>query len=371
MKKKTVRLIVVMVLLVAVVAALVLVTNQNKKNEAARQAEEAEKLKPTAVSQTEVADIEAITYMSESTSPEAVTLVRENDLWLYEKDKEFPLDQVYVTNTMVQSAAEATANQVIENPSEDLTQYGLDTPIVTITLKKITGEKVNMGIGDYNETVQGYYLKVEGDKNIYLVDGTMAFAFDMSIYDIADKEDYPYVETDSFTHIKVKNGDQTVEFKGEIEEGAAEHLTDDYYIEKEKTWKISKNGASYKEGNQSTIRELISQLAILDYSRMIDYHGDEKEMAAVGLGEDAIVLTVDYQVLDESTARQVEGENGITEIVCDTIDKQYKLRIGDSVPEDGFRDPEYYVSLEGSDVIYTMNAESLSSIVEMNVKNFQ
>jgi len=84
-----------------------------------------------------------------------------------------------------------------------------------------------------------------------------------------------------------------------------------------------------------------------------------------------VVLTVDYEVLDETTAREVEGEDGISEIVCDTIEKQYVLRIGNQIPEDGFSDPEYYVCLEGSDVIYTITVESLENIVNISADKYR
>ncbi len=364
MKKKTKRLIVVGVLLVFLLVLLLVVTSLRKEEEVGEKP-------PESVSQTEVKDIEGITYTSDSTSGEAVSLIREKNIWYYENDKEFPLDQDYVTNNMVLTAAEATANRTVENPTDNLAEYGLDNPAVTITLKKVTGDEVHMSIGSYNESVEGYYLQVEGDENIYLVDGQMVFAFDMSVYDIADKEDYPYVEENSFVHVKIEKGGKTVEFKGQVKEDAQEYLTSNYYYEKIKTWMISKYGSSYKEGNQTAIQELIAQLAILDYSSMIDYHAEEAELKAFGIDEDCVVLTVDYQVLDESTAREVEGADGITEIVCDTIDKQYVLRIGDEVPGDGFSDPEYYVSMEGSDVVYTMDAASLEAIVELNVKNYE
>lgn len=364
MKKKTKRLIIVGVLLTAVIALLLVVTKLMKEDETGQKTQ-------NPVSQTKVKDIEGLTYTSESTSGEAISLIRENDIWYYAEDKEFPLDQEYVTNNMVLTAAEATANKTVENPTENLADYGLDNPVVTIVLKKITGDEVKMSIGSYNESVEGYYLKVDGNDNIYLVDGQMVFSFDMSIYEIADKEDYPLVEESSFVHVKIENGNQTMDLRGEVDEDAQSYLTSDYYYEKEKTWKISKYGSTYKEGNQTSIKELITQLSLLNYSRMIDYHADEKEMKEFGIDEDAVRLTVDYQVLDETTAREVESADGITEIVCDTIDKQYVLRIGDAVGDDGYRDPEYYVSLEGSDVVYTMSADSLEPIVELDIKSYE
>lgn len=364
MNKKAVRLIVAAVLLVAVIAALLAVTNLNKENDTGE-------ITPTAVSQTKVKDIVGMTYTSESTGGKPVSLVRENDIWYYEEDKDFPLDQKYVTDFMVTTAAEATANQTVDNPVADLSEYGLDNPIVTIVLKKVSGEEVTLNIGSYNEGVEGYYLKVEGDDKIYLVDGQMVFSFDMSIYEIADKEDYPLVETTSFTHIKVQRGDYIVEFQGAVEEDAEEYVLNHSYIEKEKTWKVSDQGSVYKDGNQEALKNLLSALSGYKFTSMASYKPSEEEMAEYGLDNPAVTLTVDYEVLDESTAREVEGEGGINEIVLDTMQKQYTLYIGAKVPENGYDDPAYYVALEGSSAVYTMSEEMLGTIVEMNVNLYK
>lgn len=364
MKKKTKRLIIVGVLLVVVIALLFVVMELVKEDE-----DQDRQVEP--VSQTEVLDIEGITYTSPSTSGEAVTLVREDDIWYYEEDKEFPLDQKYVTNNMVLTAAETVADKELEGVSGQLSDYGLDKPYVTIILKKITGDEVKMSIGAYNESVEGYYLKIDGRDSLYLVDGQLPFAFDMSVYEIADMEDYPYVEVNSITHIKVENDNGVSEFQPVVKDNAASYVTEQYYLEKEKTWQVSKNGAAYKDGNQESITEFLTQLTSIDYASMIEYRADEKVMAQYGIDKECVLLTVDYEILDENTARQVEGADGITEIVCDSVDVQYVLRIGDKVPEDGFSDPAYYVSLEGSNVVYTISAESISYIMDMNASNYQ
>lgn len=361
MKKKLITLLLVVVLLAAVLVVFFLIKDSNEKKE-----KQSQDIKTEAVSQTEVKDIEGITYVSESTSYEAVSLVREKDIWYYEEDKEFPLDQNYVTNNMVLTAAEASANKTLDNPADDLSQYGFDHPRTQITLHKVTGDTVHMMIGDYNESVEGYYLKVDGDDKIYLVDGQMVFAYDMSVYEIADKEDYPLVEESSFVHMKVQNKEKTLEFAGEVEEHAKEQIVDNSYMEKVKTWKVSQDGGVYKIGNQTAIQELLASLSALDYSRMMDYKPDQKTLESYGLGKDAITLTVDYQVLDEKTARQVEISDGITEIVCDTIDKQYVLKIGNLLPEDGYNESEYYVAMEGSVAVYSINAETLNNLVQLN-----
>lgn len=361
MKKKLISLSVVAVLLAVLTAVFIWINGRNQEeNNSSNQ--------PEPVSQTQVKDIEGITYTSESTSGEAVSLVRREDIWYYEKDEDFPIDQEYVTNTMVLSAAQATANKTIEKPEDDLSQYGLDHPAVTIVLKKINGEEVRMSIGSYNESVQGYYLQVEGEDKLYMVDGKLVFAFDMSLYEIAYKETFPLVEESSFTHIKIEKDAHMLEYKGVVEKDAEERLTEDFYREKVKTWKVSEDGSMYSDGDQQAITQLITQLSGLSFSKMIEYHADESVKERYGLTDGAVRLTVDYQVLDETTARQVEVADGITETVCDTLDKQYVLLIGSLAPDDGYSEPEYYVSLEGSQVIYTISETELHSVVEMNVK---
>ena len=48
---------------------------------------------------------------------------------------------------------------------------------------------------------------------------------------------------------------------------------------------------------------------------------------------------------------------------CDTIDKQYVLLIGNEKAGDSFHDPAYYVCLQGSKIVYTIDAESLSYVM--------
>lgn len=204
-----------------------------------------------------------------------------------------------------------------------------------------------------------------------MVDAKLVFAFDADIYELAEKEEFPLVETGSFTHISVQNKDNLVEFKGEIEEDSGEVLTNQYYLEKEKIWKISENGSAYQEGNQKNIQDFMSQLSSLRYAKMIEYRADDQVKETYGLGEQAIRLTVDYQVLDETTARQVEKANGINEIECDTLDKQYILCIGNQVPEDGYSDLEYYVCMEDSEVVYTIRAESIENILQLHTNQYK
>lgn len=62
---------------------------------------------------------------------------------------------------------------------ESLDNYGLDTPQKVVYLTFSDGAKVKIQLGDYNDMVGYYYLMVEGDTNLYLVDGTFIDTFEV------------------------------------------------------------------------------------------------------------------------------------------------------------------------------------------------
>ena len=59
---------------------------------------------------------------------------------------------------------------------DDLSDYGLDSPQNSITVTCGETSKT-FAIGDYNEMLAEYYLKVDGDDSVYLVDSTLMNAF--------------------------------------------------------------------------------------------------------------------------------------------------------------------------------------------------
>ena len=63
---------------------------------------------------------------------------------------------------------------------EALETYGLNAPQKSVTLTLSDGSVKKLMIGNYNDIVGYYYMMVEGDSNLYLVDGTLLNAFEVS-----------------------------------------------------------------------------------------------------------------------------------------------------------------------------------------------
>ena len=70
---------------------------------------------------------------------------------------------------------------------EDLSQYGLEEPFRTITAVLSDGTQVVIYAGNKSDLLSEYYIKVEGDDNVYLVSSTIVTDFDKDPEDFIDE----------------------------------------------------------------------------------------------------------------------------------------------------------------------------------------
>ena len=71
---------------------------------------------------------------------------------------------------------------------DDLSDYGLDSPQNSITVTCGETSKT-FAIGDYNEMLAEYYLKVDGDDSVSLVDSTLLNAFSRETQSLVKAEE--------------------------------------------------------------------------------------------------------------------------------------------------------------------------------------
>ena len=87
-----------------------------------------------------------------------------------------------------------------------LDTYGFDSPAKTIKLTLTDGTVLTIKVGDYNEIVGFYYLVVEGDDNLYLVDGTIYDTFEVSNADIEVLEEETEENTEEIVEEETEDG---------------------------------------------------------------------------------------------------------------------------------------------------------------------
>ena len=109
---------------------------------------------------------------------------------------------------------ESTTETVVEAP-EDLSQYGLEEPFRTITAVLSDGTQVVIYAGNKSDLLSEYYIKVEGDDNVYLVSSNIVTDFDKDPEDFIDE-----TETETATEETADSADETAATDA-IEETAA------------------------------------------------------------------------------------------------------------------------------------------------------
>ncbi len=361
MSKKVKKLLIIVTVLLLLVAAYFVITKFviKKENKTDNNKDN------VAVSQIGSENIVSFSYKCEDTDFKEITLVKNSDNeWHYIEDDNFPVNQTYVTN-MAKSISEVKAERIISSEEAgDLKEYGFDNPVVSISFEERDGTKHNYFIGNENTSTENYYFRMDGDSNVYQINADLKVMFMMGLFDLFDMEPFPKVEESSFREIDIKCQNQHMRVKSVIEDDAEEHIGTNDYMEKDITWYAANGEEEYKKGNQITLQAMIDEMVDYAFFRAVDYKLDDSKKKKYGFDKPTAVINVKYQVLDETTAELVEVADGINEIQCDTIDKEYTLYIGKKSNDTDYAD-DYYVNIEGSDKVYTMESSVLSRMVTL------
>lgn len=180
MKKQKKQLIALCILLLICIVAWAGLTKWNKSQEQKKQEEE----EASKVTVTDVAteDVNAFSYQYNN---ETLSFVKEDGTWYYETDKSISLDQDTM-KTLVATAAQLTAEQEIKD-YEDLSEYGLETPLNTITLTTGDGTTTLL-IGNKNDMLSQYYVKTDQSDSIYLAGSAVYTTYQKGIAELTVTE---------------------------------------------------------------------------------------------------------------------------------------------------------------------------------------
>ena len=110
----------------------------------------------------------------------------------YDDDNSLQLDADNI-NTMLGKLNGVIALETLDS-YDSLSDYGLDKPQNTITVT-VKDKTTTFYIGDYNDMVSEYYLKMKGDDAVYLVDSTLKDTFSKTPDTLVKEEDTETEET--------------------------------------------------------------------------------------------------------------------------------------------------------------------------------
>ena len=169
MKKQKIQMLVIVVILLLCIVAYFLATRYAKQQE--QRDKDSETQGQVNLTVIDPDDVDAFSYIADGTT---YSYTKNNDTWTCENDTSLKMDADSIA-TLLGNLKKITAAEAIDD-YDSIADYGLDQPQNTITVT-CGNETTTIDIGDYNEMLQEYYIKISGDDKIYLADSTLKDAF--------------------------------------------------------------------------------------------------------------------------------------------------------------------------------------------------
>lgn len=369
MKNRKKALIIAMICLAAAAVLYLLVVKMNQKEANSESDDSDDSL---VISSVDSGQITAISYEKDGKS---LSFIKEDGTWYDAEDKKFPVNQDSLT-TMTNTLGAVSATRKLEKP-EALSEYGLDSPVLTVRYTASDGKEAEFIVGDTNDAAGGAYLKISGDDAVYLVSSDFADSFNSDIYQLADMESFPTITSDSITDISVNSNGHTLEIKNDSEGGQT----------------VLENGKEQENCASSSASQFISAVTGITFKSHVEYNC--KDLSKYGLDQPTADVTVDYTTTEtvssgdsddsesanstddtkaasaesaaENTSETADTGETETETEAETVKvaKQVVLHIG-SQNDDG----DYYAAMDGSKEVHVISADTIKELIGKKASDF-
>ena len=349
--KKSTKLVSAVVILAVLGGVYVGINSYVSKEESAESSSEEES--KTEMFSVKTDDIKSLEFIIDKKD---TTFEKKDDSWVKKDETAFPVNQ-----TTLDSAASALekveADRVLEKV-DDLTEYGLDSPSNSVTVTTADGT-TKFNIGDENTSTNQYYIsKDDEDSTVYVVAADTVTPFMNSLYDYAQGEDFPTIDSSTVKKVQVSEDKDSYVLE-ENSDGA--------------TWDVSTDGSSDKETADTTAAgNVTSGLGNFAFDEFVNYNAED--LSQYGLDKPYATITVDYQ--EEAEEDSSESDSEASESVSEdssadssdgsssdgkkttTVDKQQVIYVGDEAGDDS-----RYVTVDNKQV-YTMSTDTLSAVID-------
>ena len=154
-----------------------------------------------------VTDFEAGDVMALTTGGDyPLNFVKEEGTWYNADDRSVSIQQSMV-ETLLSYITHITTDTAIAEP-EDLSQYGLDEPSMTITATLENGTNVILHIGESNSMTGDYYLQMSGDDTVYTVSPSLVSTFEKTPEDFVEEETETETETETEAEMETETAEE-------------------------------------------------------------------------------------------------------------------------------------------------------------------
>lgn len=263
---------------------------------------------------------------------ESVRLVRDEDgAWYCPEQTDCPIDQSKVA--IMQSAAAYVAAELYVEGAESLTDYGMDEPELTLTVRA-GDQSRSYCVGAYNELTGRYYMTVDGGQDVYLESGDLTGSFWYDLENLVQFESAP---------------DDVAQLQSLTVESAAENYTlrrvDDplavNYTDAFAWFAVSDDG--YTALGTDAVETLCNKATQISFKTCATWSADAASLAEYGLDAPQGTVTLGYETTDGT-------------------DASFALEFG-SYTDGG----EVYVRIAGSKLVYRVDGSVLDAFMYADI----
>lgn len=359
MKKKNTALIAGIIILALLLVFYLVLHNSSKED-----SQDTEKTSETAF-ETTVEDISEAVFKS---GENEYKFTKSNDIWKYNGEENFPLDQS-AFEEIISKFEKIAADRVLEKP-DNISEYGLDNPTVTVSLKDKDGKEQTLQFGDTNSVTSSSYMTLNKDnEKVYMVSSTIVTSLQFDINDLAEKETFPSI-TDITGVIMERNGQTFSVFKDSSSSTG---------------WTVTGWDGTKKDAGSSQVSEFTNPITSLSWSSFISQNTED--LSQYGL-DNPTIITINYQVTEtkstdetkddsadtangsnttDNKSKDAKAESDTTEDTEEkvTVDKQEVLLIGNKT-----EDNSYYAKLQSQSGVYTLSSSTVDNLLNAEVNQF-
>lgn len=302
-------------------------------------------------------DSDAVTSLSWEYESESLSFHKEEN-WLYDEDGAFPVDGEKIAE-LLEQFQEFGVSFVIENV-EDFGQYGLETPLCTIRIGT-EEESYEILLGDYSAMDSERYVSI-GDGCVYLVKHDPLEEFDAVLSDLIKHDEIPNI-TDAAEIVFSGEEDLTVVYE---EDSDATYCAEDVFFAEQDGERLPLD-TSNVDGWLQTVRGL-------DLTEYVSYNVSEEELAAYGLDDPEMTVTVQYRPQDDGAGNDgssADGDGGSedgealeTFVLHISRDPEERQAAESGSEEDAEEEITAYVRVGGSQIVYQITADEYTELMD-------
>ncbi|MGI5883432.1 MAG: DUF4340 domain-containing protein [Candidatus Spyradocola sp.] len=251
-------------------------------------------------------DAESVTALSWTSGEESFAFHKDGD-WLYDADEAFPVDEEAL-DALLAPFADFSADFIIRDVT-DFAQYGLEEPTCTIEIQTADAA-YTIDIGDMSTMDDQRYVSI-GDGNVYLAIQDPMDAYEVELSDLIKNDEIPDMET--VTALSLEG--ETAASVSYVESGGPSYSDEDVYY-------FDRDGESLPLDTE-LVEDYVDEIQDLILTDYATYNASEIELAAFGLTDPALTVTLEYE-----QAAETDGETGEESAEPETVSGTLVLHVG-------------------------------------------